>query len=332
MQTIDFHAHLLNPNVSFSRFYDKIAISLFAKKLGANKNELLNRKYDAFVETFINNIKNSKHIKKSVLLSVDSKIDNKGCKIHKDKTVCSSNEDILKEYKKYPNWIIPFFSINPNRKDALDLIDKYVALGFKGAKFLQNYWDIDINDKRYIPYFEKIKSYDLPIIIHTGSEYSISSNPKYEKIEVANQAIDIGCKVVLAHFGVNIVMQSQAKYLHNNFSFKAQNFGEDYFKTLKYLEKHKNVYADLSAIIALFRAKIVEDLAKNQKHIHHKLLFGTDYPVPFSILFSYHSLGLKKRLEIEKIENPLDRYISFFNEYFDENSQIYSNWQKLIKE
>jgi len=120
--------------------------------------------------------------------------------------------------------------------------------------------------------------------------------------------------------------------MHNNFSFKDKKFGEDYFKTLKYLEKYENVYADLSVIIALFMAKIVGDLAKNQKHIHNKLLFGTDYPVPFSVLFSYHSLGLKKRLKIEKIENPLDRYISFFNEYFDENSQIYSNWQKLIKE
>lgn len=332
MQTIDFHSHLLNPNVSFSRLYDKVAISLFAKKLGVDKNELINRKYDAFVESFINNIKTSKHIKKSVILPVDAKIDIKGDEIHRDKTVCSSNEDVYKEYQKYPNEIIPFFSINPNRKDALDLIDKYASLGFKGAKFLQNYWDIDINDKKYSKYFEKIKSYDLPIIIHSGSEYAISSNPKYEKIEVANQAIEIGCKVVLAHFGVNIIMENRLKYFHNNLSFKNNRFGDDYFKTLEYLEKHENVYADLSAVIALFRTKIVEDLAKNQKQIHHKLLFGTDYPVPFSILFSHNSLGLKKRLELEKIQNPLDRYISFFNEYFEEDSPVYNNWQKLIKE
>ncbi|MCG3691870.1 amidohydrolase family protein [Aliarcobacter butzleri] len=332
MQTIDFHSHLLNPNVSFSRLYDKVAISLFAKKLGVDKNELINRKYDAFVESFINNIKTSKHIKKSVILPVDAKIDIKGDEIHRDKTVCSSNEDVYKEYQKYPNEIIPFFSINPNRKDALDLIDKYASLGFKGAKFLQNYWDIDINDKKYSKYFEKIKSYNLPIIIHSGSEYAISSNPKYEKIEVANQAIEIGCKVVLAHFGVNIIMENRLKYFHNNLSFENNRFGDDYFKTLEYLEKHENVYADLSAVIALFRTKIVEDLAKNQKQIHHKLLFGTDYPVPFSILFSHNSLGLKKRLELEKIQNPLDRYISFFNEYFEEDSPVYNNWQKLIKE
>lgn len=227
METIDFHAHLLNPNVSFSRFYDRMAITLFAGKLGADKNELLNRKYDAFVDSFIDNIRGSKYVKKSVVLPVDAKFDAKGREIDRDRTVCSSNEDILKEYKKYPNEIIPFFSINPNRLDALDLIDKYVSLGFKGAKFLQNYWDIDINDKRYIPYFEKIKEYDIPIIIHTGSEYAIESNRLYERLDVTNQAIDIGCKVVIAHFAVNILMESKFSRLHHNLLFDSSSFGED---------------------------------------------------------------------------------------------------------
>ncbi|PLY06468.1 MAG: mannonate dehydratase [Arcobacter sp.] len=343
METIDFHAHLLNPNVSFSRVYDKVAISLFAKKLGVNKDDLLNRKYDAFVDAFINNIQNSKYVSKSVVLPVDAKIDSKGRELSRDKTVCSSNEDVLNEYKKNPNEVIPFFSVNPNRVDALDLIDKYAKEGFKGAKFLQNYWDIDINDDRYIPYFEKIKSYDLPIIVHTGSEHAIESNPMYEKVEVANLAIEIGCKVVLAHFGVNSIMEHKpfgvnsimehkpSKIL-NNFSFDNQKFGDDYFKTIEYLEKHENVYADLSAMVMNFRSKIIEDLAKNQSQIHDKLLFGTDYPVPFSPMFSYHSLGLKKRRELEKIQNPLDRNVEFFNQYFDEDSCIYTNWQKLIKE
>lgn len=332
MQTIDFHAHLLNPNVSFSRVYDKVAISLFAKKLGVQKEDLLNRKYEAFVEAFINNIRTSKYVTKSVVLPVDAKIDSKGREISRDKTVCSSNEDVLNEYKKYPNEVIPFFSVNPNRVDALDLIDKYAQEGFKGAKFLQNYWDIDINDEKYIPYFQKIKSYDLPIIIHTGSEHAIESNPMYEKVEVANMAIEIGCKVVLAHFGVNTIMEHNLMKFLNNFSFDNKKFGDDYFKTIEYLEKNENVYADLSAMVLNFRAKIIEDLAKNQSQIHDKLLFGTDYPVPFSPMFSYHSLGWKERRELEAVQNPLDRNIEFFNKYFEEDSKIYTNWQKLIKE
>jgi len=332
MQTIDFHAHVLNPEVSFDRLFDKIALTFFAKKLGVDKQEMLNEKYAGFVKAFINNIETSKHIQKSVLLPVDAIVNAQGLEIERDKTVCSNNDDIYELYQKFPNHTIPFFSVNPNRVDALDLIDKYVALGFKGAKFLQNYWNIDINDEKYLPYFEKIKAYDLPIIIHTGSEYAVTSNSLYEKVDVANLAIKVGCKVVLAHMGVDTVMNSKLTDFHHNFSFDNKNFGDDYFKTLEYLEKHDNVYADLSALILVFRAKIIEDLALNQKHLHHKLLFATDYPVPFSITFAYHSLSLSKRFEIEKIVNPLDRYIAFCNEYFDEESMIYTNWQKLIKE
>lgn len=332
METIDFHTHLLNPNVSFSRIYDKVAISLFAKKFGVEKNDLLNRKYEAFVDAFINNIKTSKYVKKSVVLPVDAKVDSKGREISRDKTVCSSNEDVYKEYKNHSNQVIPFFSVNPNRVDALDLIDKYFELGFKGAKFLQNYWDIDITDEKYIPYFEKIKKYDLPIIIHTGSEHAIESNSLYEKVEVANMAIEVGCKVVLAHFGVNTIMEKRPTKILNNFSFESSKYGEDYFKTIEYLEKHENVYADLSAMIMNFRAKVIEDLAKNQSQIHDKLIFGTDFPVPFTPMFSYHSLGFKKRFELEAVQNPFDRNVEFFNEFFDEDSSIYTNWQKLIKE
>lgn len=103
METIDFHAHLLSPNVSFERIYDKIAIAIFAKKLGVNKEDLLNRKYESFVDAFINNIKTSKYVKKSVILPVDAKVDNKGKELGRDKTVCSSTDDIFKEYQKYPN-------------------------------------------------------------------------------------------------------------------------------------------------------------------------------------------------------------------------------------
>lgn len=332
MKTVDFHTHLLSKEVSFEGIFNKTAVKLFGKKLGANHNELLNEKYEGYIKTLIRNIKESNHLYGAVVLPVDAIVSNRGVEIQRDKTVCSNNEDIYELYTRFPNQVIPFFSINPNRPDALDLIDKYVSFGFKGAKFLQNYWNIDINDKRYIPYFEKIKSYDLPIIIHTGSEYAVKSNKMYEKIDVSNLAIEVGCKVVLAHFGVNMMMEHRLSKIINNFSFDSLKFGDDYFKTIEYLEKNENVYADLSAIILFFRAKVVEDLALNQKHIHHKLLFGTDYPVPFSLIFSYHSLSLKKRCELERIQNPFDRNISFFNQYFEKDSIIYSNWKKLIKD
>lgn len=330
MKTIDFHTHLLSKDVSFDRLYDKVALTIFAKSLNANKKVLLTEKYEGYVKTLINNIDTSNNVDKIVLLPVDGIYDNNGYYISKDNTVCSNTHDILELYNKFPNHIVPFLSVNPNRYNSLDLLDEYIERGCKGVKFLQNYWNIDLNDKKYIPYFEKIKKHNLPIVIHTGSEYAVKSNSLFEKIEVSNQVIEIGCNVVLAHGGVSMFMETNPiKFLNN---FNMNKMSKDYEKSLDYMRKHNNVYVDLSAIISIFRSKIIKDLAENQKDIHNKLLFATDFPVPFSILFSFHTIPFKERLLLEKIVNPFDRYIAFLNYWFKEDSEIYTNYKKLIKE
>ncbi len=73
----------------------------------------------------IKNLKESKYIKKIVLFGVDAKVDKKGRELHRDKSVCTSNEQVLKLYEKNKDIIIPFFSINPNRPNAIELIKYY---------------------------------------------------------------------------------------------------------------------------------------------------------------------------------------------------------------
>ena len=67
-----------------------------------------------------------------------------------------------------------------------------------------------------------------------------------------------------------------------------------------------------------------------QNDVHDKLLFGTDYPVPFSTVLNTYDLPYKRRFELSSIENPLDRYAKTMLEYFAKNSPVYSNYEKLI--
>ncbi len=124
MQTVDIHMHLLSSEVQFNRFYDKIAIKIFGKKMGIDPKKLIENPYKAYTDALVNNVRDSKYLTKTVLFGVDAKVDNTGKVIHKDITVCASNEDLLKLYQENKDVIIPFFSINPMRPDALDLIDK----------------------------------------------------------------------------------------------------------------------------------------------------------------------------------------------------------------
>ncbi len=325
MQTVDIHSHLLSSEVGFNRFYDKIAIGFFAKKMGFDTKDLIANPYETYTNTLMNMVRDSQHLSKTVLFGVDARVDSKGKVLHKDLTVCATNEDLLKLYEKNSDILVPFFSINPMRPDALDLIDKYSELGFKGAKFLQNYWGVNTKDERYRAYFEKLKAKDIPLIIHIGSESSVNSFKECESINMLDFPLEAGVTVIAAHMALSYEPMKIFKALSSN----PKNFNDDYFKLLEMLQTHTNLYADISALLTPVRAKVLRHLSQ-QNDVHDKLLFGTDYPVPFSTVLNTYDLPYKKRFELSSIQNPLDRYAKTMLEYFTKNSPIYSNYKKLI--
>jgi predicted TIM-barrel fold metal-dependent hydrolase len=325
MKTVDIHSHLLNEKVKFNRFYDKLAISFFGKKFGICSEALIENPYKEYVRTITDNTRKSKNIDKIVLFGVDDRVNDLGETIHSDITVCASNKALLDVYNENKDIIIPFFSINPMRPDALDLIEKYHKLGFKGAKFLQNYWGVDTREERYYPYFDKLAELDIPLIVHIGSESSVNSFKECEGLNMLDVPLKAGVTVIAAHMALSYDPFHIIKALSKN----PKNFNDDYFKLLKMLEDYPNLYADISAILTPVRAKVLPHL-KKQKQVHHKLLFGTDFPVPFLDILNTHDLPFKRRFDISKIKNPGDRYISTLLEYFPEDNPIWTNFSKVL--
>jgi len=327
MQTIDMHVHLLNPKVKFDRLFDKIALN-FADNMGQTPQKLKRDPYGGFLEGLTNSLKSSRFVKKVCLLPVDARVDENGNEIHKDRTICSSSDDVLRVYENYPDLIIPFFSINPLRKNSLELIDKYIQKGCKGAKFLQNYWGIDLNDKRFLPYYKKIRDNDIPLIIHTGSEYCIKSFRAFESIKMLKLPLLAGVKVIAAHMGFGNI--DYKLLFWKNFSKDPKYFDKEYFELLKLLEKYENLYADISGFLTPIRARALGHLSM-QKHIHHKILFGTDYPVPFIIKVNTLDLSSDEKNRLVKIKNPFDRYVETILNYFPKESKIFSNYKKVLR-
>jgi len=325
IETIDIHTHLLSSEVKFDRFYDKLAIRFFAKKFGMDPKRLMENPYDAYVEGLTTNARQSKYVKKMVLFGVDERVDDADRCIHKDITVCATNDDLLKVYQKHSDVVIPFFSINPKRSNALELIDTYVAHGFKGAKFLQNYWNVDTREKRYQPYFDKLAELNIPLIVHVGNESSIHSYKECEAIEMLDAPLAAGVTVIAAHMALSY----ESFGIRKMFSKNPKYFNEEYFRLLEMLKEHDNLYADISALLTPIRAKALRHLSE-QKEIHDKLLFGTDFPVPFTAIINSYDIPYRKRFAHAKEKNPYDRYVKLISEYFDETSPIYTNYQKIL--
>ncbi len=327
MKTIDTHTHLMNPEVRFDRLFDKITIRFFAQGLGVEPAALMSNPFETYVTSLASSIRESSYVERVCLFGVDSRLDEQGREIDRDRTVCATTEDTLAVNQRYPDAFIPFFSINPRRHNALDLIDEYVERGCRGAKFLQNYWAVDLNDERFIPYYEKLVSHGLPLVVHIGSEYTIDSDARYERIGMLDLPLKCGVTVIAAHMGLGRINYKFRFW--RNLSKQPRYFDDDYFRMLEKLQRHDNLYADISAILAPLRARALRHLAA-QTDVHHKILFGTDYPVPFSTRFNSYDLPVEKKKQIARIQNPFDRYLAVLLEYFPEGNPMYENYRKVL--
>jgi len=325
MKTVDIHTHLLSSEVAFHRFYDKLALRFVGKQFGMDFKELARDPYNAYVRALTDSVRRSEHVEKVVLFGVDEKLDDAGRTLHKDITVCATNDDLLAVYQEHADVVVPFFSINPRRPDALEQIDRYVAHGFKGAKFLQNYWGVDTREARYRPYFEKLAAMDLPLIVHVGSESSIYSHKECESIEMLDAPLEAGVKVICAHMALSY----DPRRIWRAFSKNPKHFNAEYFTLLEMLRTHDNLYADISALLTPVRAKVLRHLSE-QRDVHDKLLFGTDFPVPFSMRLNSYDLPWRKRSELAKEPNPFDRYSKAMLEYFGPENPVYTNYTKVL--
>lgn len=325
MTTIDIHTHLLSSKVRFDRAFDRFAVGFFARKFGLNPKELVKDPYGAYVKGLIANVRGSNFVDKIVLFGVDAKVDECGRELHRDRTVCATNEEVLAVAQAHPDVVVPFFSVNPLRPDALESVQKYHELGFKGAKFLQNYWGVDTREAKFRAYFEKLKQLNLPLIIHVGNETSVSSVRECESLDMVTQPAQIGVKTICAHMAIRY----DGRHPFHAISRDPKHFGEEYFRLLEMLETYPNLYADLSAILTPARARVLPHLSR-QSQIHDKLFYGSDFPVPYSAIYNTYDIKFHKRIALYREQNVFDRCVRALLEYFSEDNALWSNHEKLL--
>jgi hypothetical protein len=146
-----------------------------------------------------------------------------------------------------------------------------------------------------------------------------------ESIEMLEMPLSIGVNTIAAHMALSYTPLGIFKALSKN----PKHFNAEYHQLLEMLDYHDNLYADISAILTPVRAKVLRHLS-TQKQIHHKLLFGTDFPVPFTSMFNSYDLSFQKRRALGKIKNPHDRYATAILAYFPKESPIYTNYKKIL--
>ena len=208
-----------------------------------------------------------------------------------------SDDFVAKQVAHYPSLYFGA-SINPYRPDALDRLEQAKQQGAVLIKWIPNIQHIDPADKKLIPFYQKLKELNLPLLSHAGQERSFGSAiDEYGDPQRLRLPLSLGVTVIAGHIATTGKTDQQSNYQ----------------RILELFDEYPNLYSDISSLtqinkLGYLNTALIENRLKNQ------LIYGSDFPLVNMVLVSPYyfplNLTLKQMWQLSKINNPLDRDIA----------------------
>ena len=302
-KVIDIHAHTAGLGYGNSgcfinqKMRDNIRFKGYMWAMSTSVEELAEHGDAIMITKLSRDISASKLVDQAVVLAMDGYIDADGLLSDELTQVYVPNDYLAAEVKKYDNLLFGA-SINPNRKDALDRLQRAYDQGAVLVKWIPSIMNIDPSDPRHIPFYQRLAALKLPLLSHTGQEKSFAD----AKDELADPQrlilpLEQGVTVIAAHIAST-----------------GQNDGQDNFdRILPMFERYDNLYTDISS---LTQANKLNYLAQALEigSLDDRLLYGSDWPLLFFPLVSpwYHvnHIPPQTAMKVSKIHHIWDRDIA----------------------
>ena len=300
---IDIHCHTAGIGAGGSGCFVSPAMRkswryhVFLKAFGVTEKELEQEGDGLILERISRSLATSNTVAAAVILAMDGVVGADG-ELDRERTeIYIPNDFLARETRRYPNLLFGA-SINPHRPDAIQRLQQAVADGAVLLKWLPSIQHIDPADERLIPFYLRLKELGLPLLTHTGSEESFT----WKQDELADPArlrlpLSLGVTVIAAHAASN-----------------GRNDGEANFRRiLPLFDEFPNLYADISSLTQLNRLGHLPRLLRN-KHLHSRLLYGTDMPILNTGITSpwFHGYRLSPPAVVRVLreKNPWDRDVA----------------------
>lgn len=257
---LDIHIHLLG-SASEGCYISEALLRrpwwrLISRRLGLNVENV-----GQYVERLASYIRESP-IDIGVVLAFDAIYDKHGERDPRT-SFYVPNDYALKVARQHRE-LLAGVSINPNRRDALDELDRCIEAGAVLVKWLPNAQDIDPSDPRHKAFYRKLREGKMPLLSHVGSEFTMrvarqdSGNPQKLRL-----ALEEGTTVIAAHAGVSYGGLS-TRYLR---------------EWLALVRNYPNLYGDIAALSFGLGGRYVRYLLQDEV-ARDRLVYGSDFPVP----------------------------------------------------
>ena len=261
---------------------------LWKHGLNASTPAAANQKY---VDDLLIELRASQFVGQTVLLGMDGVYDREGRFDQHATEIVVSNNYVLKTTLRYPDKFLAGVSINPQRRDSIEELHRCAESGTSLVKILPNTQHFDPAHSDYRPFYRTLARLRIPLLSHVGYEFSlISRDQSLGDPNRLRVALDEGATVIAAHACSSGLMLYEK--FHPTF--------------LDLVSRYPNFYADISALTQPNRFKMLLLLRKHPE-VHHRLLFGTDYPLPVFHLPVWGRIGMRSLRKIMRTTNRFDR-------------------------
>ena len=296
MKLIDCHVHL----AAFSEGTNGCYIS--PKMLRSPLSRFVQWKYGLdsddpaganhkYLEQLRHELRASEYVGKAIVLAMDGVYDTNGMLDMQETEFMVGNDYVLNVAKTHPDEFLPGVSINPQRRDALEELDRCIQAGASLVKVLPNAQAFDPADRRYVPFYRSLAQAGIPLLSHVGYEFSlIGKDQSLGDVNRLRLPLDEGVTVIAAH-GCSNGLIFYEKYYHALLQFAAG---------------YRNFFTDLSSLTVPTRMGMLLRLRRHPE-LQSRLIFGTDYPLPVFHLPCWGRVPFATLRQIILTTNRFDR-------------------------
>jgi predicted TIM-barrel fold metal-dependent hydrolase len=202
------------------------------------------------------------------------------------------NETASRVAKSYPGYFEWAASVHPYRSDCVAALEQAKREGARAVKWLPAVMGIDPAAKRCDAFYAALARLGLPLITHGGMERAVRvGNQDFGNPLKLRRALEQGVRVVIAHCASLGNDRDLDRGNHgpvvSSFSLFARLMDEPRYEG--------RLFGELSAMTQLNRAGPALATVIDRGEWHHRLLNGSDYPLPAIMpLFSVNTMVERK--------------------------------------
>ena len=294
--TLDIHVHLfgvgdadtgcrISGGITESKNFNDLIRLLKLSEPGKSMDE-------RYEEVLVKHLKAS-GLTKAAILGQDAVYDHDG-KVDWDRTsFFVPNDYIFAVVARHADLMIPCPSINPNRADAIDELNRCHQKGARMLKIHPPTQGVDVSDAKHTRFFRRCNELNMVVLIHTGHEHSA---PVIDKNLAAPHRLELaleqGCTVVACHAGTGWIT----------------DLPDQLPEFVSMLKRHpERLWGDTAVLGTAGRVRDFGRLLEEEEMVRSRLLHGSDFPFPPNPIDFALKIGRRVAAQIEAEPNLLKK-------------------------